>query len=77
MHIKFRRRGITQKKAHNIQNTAKVLDQEQNANETCSEWEGVLSYLLSIVPYDREVHLCSGVVIRLKVTHLLSLVRYY
>jgi hypothetical protein len=27
-HIKFRRRGITQKKAHNIQNTAKVWNQE-------------------------------------------------
>jgi hypothetical protein len=27
-HIKFRRRGITQKKAYNIQNTAKVLNQE-------------------------------------------------
>ena len=27
-HIKFRRRGITQKKAYNIQNTAKVWDQE-------------------------------------------------
>jgi hypothetical protein len=25
-HIKFRRRGITQKKAHNIQNTMKVLN---------------------------------------------------
>jgi len=27
-HIKFRRRGITQKKAYNIQNTAKVSSQE-------------------------------------------------
>ena len=27
-HIKFRRRGITQKKAHNIQNTAKVWNEE-------------------------------------------------
>ena len=27
-HIKFRRRGITQKKAHNIRNTAKVRNQE-------------------------------------------------
>ena len=27
-HIKFRRRGITQKKAYNIQNTAKVWKQE-------------------------------------------------
>jgi hypothetical protein len=27
-HIKFRRRGITQKKENNIQNTAKVLNQE-------------------------------------------------
>ena len=27
-HIKFRRRGITQKKAYNIQNTAKVWNQE-------------------------------------------------
>ena len=27
-HIKFRRRGITQKKAHNIQNKAKVWNQE-------------------------------------------------
>jgi len=27
-HIKFRRRGITQKQAHNIQNTAKVWNQE-------------------------------------------------
>ena len=27
-HIKFRRRGITKKKAHNIQNTAKVWNQE-------------------------------------------------
>jgi len=27
-HIKFRRRGITQKKEHNIQNTAKVRNQE-------------------------------------------------
>ena len=26
--IKFRRRGITQKKAHNIQNTVKVWNQE-------------------------------------------------
>jgi hypothetical protein len=25
-HIKFRRRGITQKKTHNIQNTAEVLN---------------------------------------------------
>jgi hypothetical protein len=29
-HIKFRRRGITQKKSYNIQNTAKVLNQKQN-----------------------------------------------
>ena len=28
-HVKFRRQGITQKKAHNIQNTAKVWNQEQ------------------------------------------------
>jgi len=28
-HIKFRRRGITQKKAYNIQNTAKVWNQEK------------------------------------------------
>jgi len=28
-HIKFRRRGITQKKTYNIQNTAKVLNQEK------------------------------------------------
>jgi hypothetical protein len=28
-HIKFRRRGITQKKAYNIQNTAKVGNQIQ------------------------------------------------
>jgi len=27
-HIKFTNRGITQKKEHNIQNTAKVLNQE-------------------------------------------------
>jgi len=27
-HIKFRRRGITQKKAYNIQDTAKVWNQE-------------------------------------------------
>jgi hypothetical protein len=27
-HIKFRRRGITQKKAYNIQNTTKVWNQE-------------------------------------------------
>jgi len=27
-HIKFRRRGITQKKTYNIQNTAKVWNQE-------------------------------------------------
>jgi hypothetical protein len=27
-HIKFRRRGITKKKAYNIQNIAKVLNQE-------------------------------------------------
>ena len=27
-HIKFRRRGITQKKAYDIQNTAKVWNQE-------------------------------------------------
>jgi len=27
-HIKFRRRGITQKKAYNIQDTAKVRNQE-------------------------------------------------
>jgi len=27
-HIKFRRLGITQKKAYDIQNTAKVLNQE-------------------------------------------------
>jgi len=26
-HIKFRRRGVTQKKAYNIQDTAKVLNQ--------------------------------------------------
>jgi hypothetical protein len=29
MNIKFRRRGIAQKKAYNIQNTAKVLNQEK------------------------------------------------
>jgi hypothetical protein len=29
-HIKFRRRGITQKKTYNVQNTAKVLNQESN-----------------------------------------------
>ena len=29
-HIKFRRRGITQKKTYNIQNTVKVLNQENN-----------------------------------------------
>jgi len=27
-HVKFRRRGITQKKAYNIQNTVKVRNQE-------------------------------------------------
>jgi len=27
-HIKFRRRGITQKKAHKIQNTSNVINQE-------------------------------------------------
>jgi len=27
-HIKFRRRGITQKKTYNIQNTGKVWNQE-------------------------------------------------
>jgi hypothetical protein len=27
-HVKFRRRGITQKKAYNIQNTEKVCNQE-------------------------------------------------
>jgi len=29
-HIKLRRRGITQNKAYNIQNTAKVWNQESN-----------------------------------------------
>jgi len=29
-HINFRRRGITQKKAYNIQNTAKVWSQEMH-----------------------------------------------
>ena len=29
-HIKFRRRGITQKKTYNIQNTAKVRNQENS-----------------------------------------------
>ena len=29
-HIKFRRRGFTQKKAYNIQNTAKLWNQEVN-----------------------------------------------
>jgi hypothetical protein len=29
-HIKFRRREITQKKTYNIQNTAKVWNQENN-----------------------------------------------
>ena len=29
-HIKFRRQGITQKKGYNIQNTAKVWNQEYN-----------------------------------------------
>ena len=42
-HIKFRRRGITQKKAYNIQNTAKVWNQENLTaytanNETCIDW---------------------------------------
>ena len=32
-HIKFRRRGIIQKKAHNIQNTAKVWNQAKD--EAC------------------------------------------
>ena len=31
-HIKFRRRGITQKKTYNIQNKAKVWNQEYNDN---------------------------------------------
>jgi len=31
-HIKFRRRGITQKKTYNIQNTAEVWNQEVNSS---------------------------------------------
>ena len=37
-HIKFRRRGITQKKAHNIQNTAKVWNQESNVVVGTNSW---------------------------------------
>jgi hypothetical protein len=42
-HIKFRRRGITQRKAYNIQNRAKVWNQE------------LLKYVLTIVQGDSNV----------------------
>jgi len=40
-HIKFRRRGITQKKTYNIQNTVKVWNQEKLSS----------SYAVFVVPY--------------------------
>ena len=42
-HIKFRRWGITKKKAHNIQNTAKVWNQELYIISTAT-WIQVLNY---------------------------------
>ena len=44
-HIKFRRRGIIQKKAYNIQNTAKVWNQEINVDfEGKNHWTAIPLY---------------------------------
>ena len=55
-YIKFRRRGITQKKTHNIQNTAKVWNQEyppflsdfnENLNFLSTDFRKILKYHVS------------------------------
>ena len=51
-HIKFRRRGIAQKKAYNIQNTAKVLNQESAFNYT---WENFTERWRSATERKRDV----------------------
>jgi len=40
-HIKFRRRGITQKKTYNIQNTAKIWNQENYQFSSKFEIQGL------------------------------------
>ena len=52
-HIKFRRRGITQTKAYNIQNKARVWNQGRNYNIciTCSCWLCIDFYLYFITIY--------------------------
>jgi len=46
-HIKFRRRGITQKKAYNIQNKAKVWNQE-NLFRLCQNLKQIIFLFLSL-----------------------------
>ena len=47
-HINFRRRGVTQKKAYNIQNTVKVLNEEY------------FDLLSDVSKYQHRTNLCSN-----------------
>ena len=63
-HIKFRCQGITQKKAYNIQNTAKVWNQEINMFtkwNLCSLWSNVVlgTTLYNFIRYQCFRRTCS------------------